>query len=145
MYKVRGIRAFCQGFNATVTRQIGNSIARFGVYNFLKQLVHPANEPTSSFTALGLGLVTGGIQAVVTQPIDVVKTRMQSTNGIRVYGNMLFCAFKIFSVEGPQRLWAGLVPRFLKISFGGGVTFLTYEATSKFLAKSSQENPFSWQ
>lgn len=145
MYETRGVRAYCQGFNVTVLRQIGNSAARFGVYNFLKQLVHPNDEPVSSVTAFALGIATGGIQAVVTQPIDVVKTRMQSANGIRVYGNLLVCVFRIFTHEGPLRLWAGLAPRFLKISFGGGATFLTYDAMSKFLALQSKENPFSWQ
>lgn len=145
MYSTRGARAFIQGFSPTLVRQVSNSVVRFTTYNLLKQVVHPKDSesinPTLSF---GLGVVAGGVEVLATQPIDVVKTRMQTINGIPKYRSMLFGTYRVMVEEGPLALWSGLVPRFIRVTFSGGIIFTVYELTNTVVSKAVQENPFSW-
>lgn len=142
MYAQRGLRAFIQGFSPTMVRQIANAMVRFTSFNFLKQLVWSSSEPIPGLTAVGLGMVAGGLEVVATQPIDVVKTRMQASNGLKLYGNSFRCSYQIFINEGPAALWAGAVPRFLRVSFSSGIMFGVYEITNNLLAKAMNESPF---
>jgi solute carrier family 25 citrate transporter 1 len=147
MYQIRGLRAFVQGFSPTIVRQVTNSMVRFTTYNFLKQLVHPndSSEPMSGVLAFTLGALAGAVEVLATQPIDVVKSRMQTVNGIKLYGSSMLCSYRIFVEEGPTRLWAGLLPRFVKVTFSGGIVFGVYETANKLVLRAMNENPFSWK
>lgn len=146
MWEQRKLRAFVQGFNVTVVRQVANSAVRFTAYNSLKQLFVPdESRHVTLGMSVGLAGATGLIEALVTQPIDVVKTRMQSTNGIKLYGNSMICSLRIFMEEGPLRLWAGLVPRWLRMWASGGIMFVVYEQSNRLLSEGMKENPFHWE
>lgn len=143
MYDERGLRAFVQGFMPTMWRQIFNSVVRFASYNFMKQTIFPSGEDMPPAYSLGLGMAAGAIEVLATQPIDVVKSRMQSSNGPIIYGNSLICSYRIFADEGPLRLWSGMLPRFIKVSFSGGLIFTVYEVTNSLVTRAMSENPFS--
>lgn len=144
MYNTRGLRSFFQGVWPTVFRQATNSAVKFSVYHFLKQLVRPNDsEKVPTYMALTLGGLTGAVQVLATQPIDVVKTRMQSINGLKVYRTSLHCGLRIFAEEGPLKLWTGLVPRFIKVTFSGAIVFAVYEMTNGVVSKAMNENPFA--
>lgn len=143
MYNTRGIRSFIQGFGPTMLRQLSNSMVKFTSYNFMKQAVTSPNEPISSYMAVTLGFMAGAIQVVTTQPIDVIKTRMQSINALPCYRSSLICAYRLFIEEGPSKLWLGTLPRLIKVSFNGGIFFAIYEGTNKLVIHSMRENPFS--
>lgn len=145
MYSDRGVRAFWQGFNPTIFRQIANSSLSFTTYTFLRQIFAP-NEETIGLTPLvALTGITGLVQALATQPIDVIKSRMQTTNGIKLYGNSLLCAYRIYSEEGVARLWAGVFPRWLRIWLSGGIMFVVYEQSNRHIQSLMKENPFAWK
>jgi solute carrier family 25 (mitochondrial citrate transporter), member 1 len=145
MYSTRGFRAFIQGFSPTLIRQVSNSVVRFTTYNLLKQMIHPNDsEPIGPYLSFGLGVVAGGVEVLATQPIDVIKTRMQSVNGIPKYRSMMFAGYRILAEEGPFALWLGLAPRFIRVTFSGGIIFAVYELTNSVVSQAVQENPFSW-
>ncbi|KAA8909247.1 hypothetical protein TRICI_004559 [Trichomonascus ciferrii] len=144
MYNTRGVRAFVQGFSPTLLRQVSNSVVRFTTYNFLKQAINPnSNEPLSSYLSFALGITAGAVEVVATQPIDVIKTRMQSSNARSLYRSSMMCSYKIFTEEGPTKLWTGMTPRFIKVSFSGGIVFTVYEITNKLVSHAMSENPFA--
>jgi solute carrier family 25 citrate transporter 1 len=144
MYNTRGVRAFVQGFSPTLLRQISNSVVRFTTYNFLKQAINPnSNEPVSSYLSFALGITAGAVEVVATQPVDVIKTRMQSSNARSLYRTSMMCSYKIFTQEGPTKLWTGMTPRFIKVSFSGGIVFTVYEITNKLVSHAMSENPFA--
>ncbi|QNP99334.1 Hypothetical protein YALI2_E00650g [Yarrowia lipolytica] len=146
MYKDRGIRAFVQGFFPTVTRQAANSAVRFTTYSALKHwLTNPEDSEYGRLSAVwgfGLGLLSSGAMVLATQPIDVVKTRLQSIHGIKEYRSSLQCAYKIFVEEGVMTFWAGTLPRFCKAGLSGAIIFGTYESVSNVLNAASQKKPF---
>lgn len=86
----RGLRGFLQGLVPTTLRQSANSAVRFGTYNSLKNFFEPrlkAGEKFGSLATFAMGGVAGIVTVYTTQPIDTVKTRMQSIEASRTYKN----------------------------------------------------------
>ncbi|KAL6866465.1 hypothetical protein ACO1O0_002576 [Amphichorda felina] len=138
----RGVAGFFQGFVPTTLRQSANSAVRFGSYTFLRQLAESWTAPgeklgtVATFTIGGLaGLVT----VAVTQPLDTVKTRMQSIEARQVYGNTLRCATTIFKNEGVATFWSGALPRLARLVLSGGIVFTMYEKSMELFNKFDPE------
>jgi len=126
----RGIRGFFQGFVPTTARQAANSATRFGSYTFLRQLAQSYTAPGEKLGAIstfGIGGIAGLITVYVTQPLDTVKTRMQSIEARTLYKNSFACAAMIFKNEGLLTFWSGALPRLVRLMLSGGIVFTMYE------------------
>lgn len=144
MYRHRGLRAFVQGANPTVFRQVANSAVRFTAWNSWMQLVALDGENNMSWFNVLVGSgVASAVESVATQPLDVVKSRMQTANGVKLYGNSLVCAYRIFAEEGWQQLWAGLAPRWVRKWVSGGILWAMYELSTKQIDRMMREMPFN--
>jgi hypothetical protein len=63
-------------------------------------------------TALLLaGVTSGAAAAVITQPLDTVKTRMQANLGAPAYASAAQALRTLWAEGGVRTLWAGLLPR----------------------------------
>ncbi|KAB5533458.1 putative tricarboxylate transporter mitochondrial carrier protein [Coniochaeta sp. 2T2.1] len=132
----RGIRGFFQGFVPTTARQAANSATRFGSYTFLKQLAESYTAPGEKLgTAgtFGIGGLAGLITVYVTQPLDTIKTRMQSIEARQNYGNSFRCAAIIFKQEGVLTFWSGALPRLARLVMSGGIVFTMYEKSMELM------------
>jgi solute carrier family 25 citrate transporter 1 len=126
----RGIRGFFQGFVPTTARQAANSATRFGSYTFLKQLAQSYTAPGEKLgtaATFGIGGIAGLITVYVTQPLDTIKTRMQSIEARKSYRNSFHCASLIFKNEGIFTFWSGALPRLVRLMLSGGIVFTMYE------------------
>ncbi|KAI9738341.1 MAG: hypothetical protein M1834_008839 [Cirrosporium novae-zelandiae] len=122
----RGIRGFFQGFVPTTARQAANSATRFGTYTTLKQFAQGYVAPGEKLGALstfGIGGVAGLVTVYVTQPLDTVKTRMQSIEARKNYKHSFDCAAQIFKHEGFLTFWSGALPRLARLIMSGGIVF----------------------
>jgi len=134
----RGIRGFFQGFVPTTARQASNSAVRFGSYTFLRQLAQSYTAPGEKLGAVstfGLGGIAGLITVYTTQPIDTVKTRMQSIEAKQLYKNTFACAAQIWKNEGLLTFWSGALPRLGRLVFSGGIVFTMYEKSIDLMDK----------
>jgi len=134
----RGIRGFFQGFVPTTARQAANSAVRFSSYTFLKQMAESYTAPGEKLGAVGtfaMGGLAGLITVVVTQPLDTIKTRMQSIEAKEVYGNTFRCAAIIFKQEGVLTFWSGALPRLARLVLSGGIVFTMYEKTIDLMGR----------
>ena len=81
-----------------------------------------------NFASGGFG---GGIATFLTQPQDVIKTRMQlsrHTIGRQdKYASVRATAYRIFKEEGIYGFFRGASPRFLKRCLGSAITWAIYE------------------
>ncbi|KAI5969933.1 hypothetical protein CANMA_000973 [Candida margitis] len=134
MYRLKGIRAFTAGTFITYTRQIALSWVWFSSYNAMRQLINPHQTENAWFghnhtlvQSLGLHTISSFAVIAVTQPLDVVKTHMQSKNGKAIYRDSLSTAYKLFMKQGPLSLFKGALPRFVKVLVSGGMTGIIYE------------------
>ncbi|CAM9012059.1 unnamed protein product [Wickerhamomyces anomalus] len=87
IYQTRGFRGFLQGTVPTLIRQCTNSAVRFGTYTSLRQLFQPHGGELNTYLAFAIGVTSSLAVVGVTQPIDVIKTRMQSREAYYTYKN----------------------------------------------------------
>lgn len=128
----KGITGFLQGFLPTTARQAANSAVRFGSYTTLKQLAQSYVSPGEKLGGLatfGIGATAGLITVYCTQPLDSVKTRMQSIDAKTLYKNTFHCVGKMLKEEGVRVFWAGATPRLARLMVSGGLVFTFYEKT----------------
>ena len=126
----QGIHGFLKGLVPTTARQAANSAVRFGTYSTLKDYLEgrlEAGEKLGAVPIFGIGAIAGLVTVYTTQPIDTIKTRMQSIEAKKHYKNSLACAAQILRSEGVRTLWSGAVPRLGRLLLSGGIVFTVYE------------------
>ena len=126
-------------------RQSANSAVRFGSYTTLKQLAESyaaPGEKLGTVATFGIGSVAGAITVAVTQPLDTIKTRMQSIEAKQVYRNSFKCATMIFKDEGVLTFWSGALPRLARLVMSGGIVFTIYEKAIEFMGKADPEGKY---
>lgn len=141
----RGLRGFFQGFVPTTARQAANSAVRFGSYTTLRQLAESYTAPGEKLGAIstfGIGGVAGFITVYATQPLDTVKTRMQSIEARNIYKNSFACAATIVKNEGVFTLWSGALPRLARLIMSGGIVFTMYEKSIDLMDKFDPEKRY---
>ncbi|KAK8085814.1 Mitochondrial carrier domain protein [Apiospora hydei] len=145
IFRERGIRGFFQGLVPTAARQSANSAVRFGSYTSLKQLAESYTAPGEKLGTLatfGIGGIAGVITVYATQPLDTIKTRMQSIEAKKDYGNSFRCASMIFKQEGIFTFWSGAVPRLARLVMSGGIVFTMYEKSMELMGKLDPEEKY---
>ncbi|KAG9230303.1 mitochondrial carrier domain-containing protein [Amylocarpus encephaloides] len=141
----RGLRGFFQGFFPTTARQAANSAVRFSSYTFLRQLASSYTAPGEKLGAVStfsIGGVAGLITVYATQPLDTVKTRMQSIEARSLYRNSFACAAMIVRGEGVLTLWSGAVPRLARLMMSGGIVFTMYEKSIDLMDRLDPEKRY---
>lgn len=141
----RGIAGFFAGFVPTTARQAANSAVRFGSYNFLKQAAQSyaaPGEKLSTPATFGIGAMAGLITVLVTQPLDTIKTRMQSLEAKKDYGNSFRCAGMIFRQEGVLTFWSGVLPRLARLVMSGAIVFTMYEKSMEAFDRIDPERKY---
>ncbi|ODQ82821.1 hypothetical protein BABINDRAFT_169976 [Babjeviella inositovora NRRL Y-12698] len=144
IYECRGVRGFLQGTGVTLLRQTCNTAVFFSTYQGLKQLISPTSSAAGATNSPVMSAILGATAAAVvvaaTQPIDVVKTRVQSKYG---YRNSIDAGLQLVHQEGFAKLWAGWMPRLVKFSISSGITVTVYNYVSGALTMASRETPFA--
>lgn len=138
LYRNRGIRAYFQGTVPTMMRQVGNSVVRFTTFTTLRQLA-PREYQNNEYFATLLGLVSSAAVVAATQPLDVIKTRMQAKDSLVLYRNSINCGYRIFVEEGLSAFWKGWLPRLMKVGLAGGVSFGIYQYTENLIMLTRQQ------
>jgi len=137
----QGVRGIFTGFTPTAMRQ-GTSVAiRFMVYDDAKRLLtggHPENINT--IQQLGAGFLSGCCSTCFNQPLDVVKTRIQSQGPGGRFTGTFNCLSLTFREEGFLALYKGILPRILKVGSGQAITFCIYDQVSAVLTKAFSQN-----
>ncbi|ODV89518.1 hypothetical protein CANCADRAFT_4134 [Tortispora caseinolytica NRRL Y-17796] len=121
--KQGGATRLLQGWSPTLLRQIANSGVRFTAFNAIMQLSE-GNVPESWASAAGVLLSSAAVIAL-TQPIDVVKTRMQVHDAPALYNrNSLKAMYRVFlTSDKPLKvMWAGWLPRYFRVTLQGVLT-----------------------
>lgn len=100
-------------------------------------------EPRPGLTRLvnfSSGALGGGLATILTQPQDVVKTRMQLTprapdGSIGRYSSVAEATRRVFAEEGLYGFFRGSSPRFFKRILGSAITWMVFEDTTAFYTK----------
>lgn len=86
---------------------------------------------------IGIGIASALIAGLVTQPIDVVKTRMMTQAASRAvpYSSALDCASTILRTEGWRKLYSGFGQRSVYMCGLWGITFGLEPMMTDYLSK----------
>ncbi|KAH3663598.1 hypothetical protein OGAPHI_004999 [Ogataea philodendri] len=125
IYETAGLSGFKRGSLITIFRQVMNSMVWFSTYNFLQQFIDPTRDSITDLELMGMGVASSCAVVAITQPIDVVKTRMQTKNYKPIYRDIMTLIVKTFMQEGARKLWSGWMPRLVKVSCSSSVTLMT--------------------
>ena len=130
-------RSVLRGWLPTIIKKVGNQGVRFPVHrallNYMCGSTHlacdAAKNPMFGFIA---GALAGMSSILVTQPVDVVKTRMQGLGADR-YGHSWSCAWHLLREEGAQVFLHGMGARALRSGLGAGFSFAFFPVVKALL------------
>lgn len=143
IYQTSGPFGFFRGSFLTVFRQMLNSAVWYTTYSAMQQMIDPSRDSITELELIGMGFGSSLAVVAVTQPIDLIKTRMQSRDGVIVYKNVMNCIATTFFNEGVKTFWLGSIPRFVKVSCSSSVTLVVYEWVTKSIDRLSDSKPFA--
>lgn len=134
MWKEGGMRSFFPigGVSIQMVRDIPYAIFTLLSYEFIKEnwvLKQRANAPINNRMARDMvaGATAGGIGSYLTSPMDVIKTRLQTTGETSYGGSISACAMAVMEEGGPMAFLRGSVPRLMHKIPANGCFFVFYE------------------
>jgi len=148
--RAAGLRGLYAGYWPTLLRNAPSNVLSFSSYELLRRaaLSHRrrggtgAEELPSGITAAA-GALSGALAAVMTHPLDLVKTRLQ-TQGVgpaavgtgMLYSGVLPTLRTVLAAEGPRGLARGLGVRLFYNAAFSAVGLATFEAVKSEVTKS---------
>lgn len=110
-----GVKGFYTGWGPTVARNLPYVVITFTTFNHWKtqELKRRQSEGLDTASSLKFGMGSAVLGCIVTQPIDVVKTRMmtQAASNLIPYTSPFNCIADIIKTEGMGAFFAGFPPR----------------------------------
>jgi len=132
--RVQGLAALWSGYGATLARDLPYLIVKWVVYATVQGLFGVqvgAGGWLSNAKNLFAGACAGAVAATVVTPADVVKTRLQLTEG---KATIPAVSRELLAKEGPGAFFKGVAPRLARIPIYTAVTLATFDLIkAKFL------------
>ncbi|KAM7515769.1 hypothetical protein LguiA_005352 [Lonicera macranthoides] len=138
MAKSEGITSLWRGSSLTVNRAMLVTASQLASYDQFKETILGnglmkdglGTHVTASFAA-------GFVASVVTNPVDVIKTRVMNMKvepgAPPPYAGAIDCAVKTVTAEGPMALYKGFIPTISRQGPFTVVLFVTLEQVRKLL------------
>ncbi|CAN4114846.1 unnamed protein product [Withania somnifera] len=138
MSKSEGVTSLWRGSSLTVNRAMLVTASQLASYDQFKEMILEkgllkdglGTHVTASFAA-------GFVASVVSNPVDVIKTRVMNMKMgpgmVPPYNGALDCAMKTIKAEGPMALYKGFIPTISRQGPFTIVLFVTLEQVRKML------------
>mmetsp|Transcript_105794 Transcript_105794/g.306020 ORF Transcript_105794/g.306020 Transcript_105794/m.306020 type:complete len:311 (-) Transcript_105794:141-1073(-) len=146
IYTTEGIRGFYNAWKPTMLRNVPFVMTTFVTMDFLKTRRQKSSgsaegEELTLVENLAIGMTSALVAGFLTQPIDVVKTRMmtQAASTQIPYKNAMDCVLSILRTEGPLTLYAGLKQRSLYMCSLWGITFALNGKVKQYLHEAEND------
>uniref|UniRef100_A0A3P8V9V3 Mitochondrial glutamate carrier 1 n=1 Tax=Cynoglossus semilaevis TaxID=244447 RepID=A0A3P8V9V3_CYNSE len=130
LLREKGIAGLYKGLGATLLRDVPFSIIYFPLFANLNKMGNKGAEgPAPFYVSFISGCLAGSTAAVAVNPVDVIKTRLQSLNrgsSEDTYSGVTDCIRKIMRNEGPSAFLKGAYCRALVIAPLFGIAQVVY-------------------
>uniref|UniRef100_A0A8C3AC85 Mitochondrial glutamate carrier 1 n=1 Tax=Cyclopterus lumpus TaxID=8103 RepID=A0A8C3AC85_CYCLU len=130
LLREKGIAGLYKGLGATLLRDVPFSIIYFPLFANLNNLgKRGVDGPAPFYVSFLSGCLAGSTAAVAVNPVDVIKTRLQSLNRGSTedtYSGVTDCIRKIMQNEGPSAFLKGAYCRALVIAPLFGIAQVIY-------------------
>lgn len=141
LVKAQGVKGLWNGYTATLLRDVPFSALYWPLYEQSKAIMNMYTSSRDSFLVnFGSGAIAGSVASTVTLPFDVIKTIKQIEMGERDImevrpgrsrGNITI-AKELIAEQGVRGLFAGLIPRLLKVAPACAIMISSYEFCKGF-------------
>jgi hypothetical protein len=124
------VRAFfpSNGIRSQMFRDIPYAVFTLLSYEYIQDVWSSTVTSQNIWRDMVCGGVAGGIGSYLTNPMDVIKTRLQTNGGTdRATNTIVQCATQIWNEEGAMAFWKGSIPRLLHKVPANAVFFVCYE------------------
>jgi solute carrier family 25 S-adenosylmethionine transporter 26 len=149
IWRTEGAAGFYAGWRPTMSRNVPFVVATFASRDALQGAIAGYRRRRSGRDDVGdvtktavaedvvVGIASALVACALTQPMDVVKTRMmtQAASMAVPYASALDCATSILRTEGWRRLYSGVGQRAVYMGGMWGVTFGLEPVLTKYLAE----------
>ncbi|KAL6948800.1 hypothetical protein ACO0QE_001273 [Hanseniaspora vineae] len=177
IYKTEGLAAFFYGYKATLSRDLPFSALQFAFYEKFRQYAlqvqknnngcfdqdghkhtHSAfvgeDEELNLVSELLTGASAGGLAGIITTPLDVMKTRIQTDNSrsgdksnfspnsqTQTQSHQILRGIRtVYQKEGLLGLFSGVGPRFVWTSIQSSIMLYLYQSALKAMNFESEVN-----
>jgi solute carrier family 25 S-adenosylmethionine transporter 26 len=154
IYSTEGMLGFYSAWKPTVSRNVPFVITTFTSREMMQRYIIKYKErheekkgqlKLSSGDNLLIGVASALLAGVVTQPIDVIKTRMmtQAASNAAPYTSAFDCASSIIRTESWRKLYSGFSQRAVYMGGLWGITFALEPVLTRYLQKKTDDAPES--
>jgi len=134
----QGVRFLWRGLGPTLWRDVPFSGLYWAGYETSKKAFgrRGVSGPQVAFAS---GALSGTAAALITSPFDVLKTRRQAllSTGTVKTASTFPVLLNILRTEGLSALYAGILPRIVKIAPACGIMIASFEGVGKLLTQGS--------
>lgn len=128
IYQSEGVTGFYSAWKPTMARNVPFVMTTFTTMELLKQRrlqQKPQRNDLHVLEHLAIGMASALVAGLITQPIDVIKTRLMTQEASKAipYKNAIDCFVQIVKTEGPLTLYAGMKQRAAYMCLLWGITF----------------------
>jgi hypothetical protein len=132
MFRQGGLRAFFPmgGISIQMVRDIPYAVVTLLSYEYVRDhWVEPRAKQygSSAWRDMSAGALAGGLGSYATNPLDVIKTRLQTDSSGIYAGSITACARTVWQEGGAMAFLRGSVPRLLHKIPANGAFFVFYE------------------
>jgi solute carrier family 25 iron transporter 28/37 len=131
VYRKEGLYAFYVSYPTTLAMSIPYHSVTFTVYESMRKILNPGGgyDPVTHITAGG---IAGGVAAAITNPIDVVKTLLQTRgesqmSEVQAVRGFIDGAKVVYKTRGWQGFFKGVSPRIMATMPSTAICWATYE------------------
>uniref|UniRef100_A0A0K0E5C3 Mitochondrial 2-oxoglutarate/malate carrier protein n=1 Tax=Strongyloides stercoralis TaxID=6248 RepID=A0A0K0E5C3_STRER len=129
--KEEGIFTLWRGCTPTIMRAMVVNAAQLATYSQAKQMILNSKVVEDGiFCHFLASMISGLATTIVSMPVDIVKTRIQSMriiDGKPEYSGMSDVLKKVISKEGFFALWKGFTPYYMRLGPHTVITFIILE------------------
>eukprot|EP00054_Salpingoeca_dolichothecata_P008385 m.47766 g.47766 ORF g.47766 m.47766 type:complete len:336 (-) comp17695_c1_seq1:793-1800(-) len=127
--RAEGIRGLYCGAMATALRDAPFSGFYLLFYSKARAYLKETTTLPNPVVSLTSGIGAGALASLLSQPQDVIKTRVQVST---THQTMVSAFFDILKTQGVRGLYAGLAPRIMRRTFMAAVSWTVYEEVAPF-------------
>jgi solute carrier family 25 oxoglutarate transporter 11 len=137
--KEEGIMALWRGSLPTVCRAMAMNFSLLVPFEGMKKVLTPYISDLKMRT-IAASCCSGVVAAIISLPFDNVKTKLQKmkagANGVMPYKGVIDCMSKTVKLEGPSKLWVGIVTYYFRVAPHAVISLVTNDfLRSKLVAK----------
>lgn len=129
-----GMAGLFAGWRSCLLQDCAFSAMQFLVYEEYGRLFRASHKrELTAYDTMWAGATAGGIAALVTNPLDLITTRLMAQGADRRFGTGVVSCLRQAWREGPMGLWRGSAMRVMATAPAAAITFTCYEAAKRFL------------